>query len=57
VETKYLAGLIPGILIGAYFGGSIALLLPEGTLRVVFAAVLSITGVRYLRAKAAEATA
>jgi len=52
VVTKLLAGLIPGILIGTYWGGSLALLLSEGALRIIFAAVLIWTGLRYLRTKA-----
>src|SRR5664279_2780112 len=40
VVTKILAGLIPGIFIGTYFGSSLALVLPEAVLRVIFAAVL-----------------
>jgi uncharacterized protein len=52
VVTKLLAGLVPGILIGTYLGGSLALVLSEAVLRVIFAAVLIWTGVRYLRTKA-----
>jgi uncharacterized membrane protein YfcA len=51
VDTSLLTGLIPGILIGTYLGGSLAHELPEGTLRIIFAAVLIWTGVRYLRTK------
>jgi len=49
VGTNLLLGLIPGILIGTYLGGTLAHVLSEGTLRIVFAAVLIWTGVRYLR--------
>lgn len=56
VEVKFLKGLIPGILLGAFLGSSLALVLPEGTLRVIFAAVLSLTGVRYLRTRPPEPT-
>ncbi len=49
VVASLLPGLIPGVLIGTYFGGSLALVLPEGTLRIIFAAVLTWTGIRYLR--------
>jgi uncharacterized protein len=52
VVTKHLAGLIPGILVGTYFGGSLALVLSEGALRIIFAVVLIWTGARYLRTKA-----
>lgn len=49
VNAGILPGLIPGILIGTYIGGSFAHILPEGTLRLIFAAVLIWTGIRYLR--------
>ncbi|MBI5633207.1 MAG: sulfite exporter TauE/SafE family protein [Nitrospirae bacterium] len=52
VEGALLAGLIPGILVGTYLGGTLAHYLPEAALRIVFAAVLIWTGSRYLRAKA-----
>ncbi len=51
VKSGLLAGLIPGILIGTYFGSTLALRLPEATLRVIFAIVLIWTGVKYLRTK------
>lgn len=51
VKTKLLTGLIPGILIGTYLGGALAHVLSEGTLRIVFAAVLIWTGVRYLKTR------
>jgi uncharacterized membrane protein YfcA len=52
VETGLLKGLIPGIILGTYAGGSCAHLLPEFTLRIIFAAVLIWTGIRYLKAPA-----
>ncbi len=52
VVTKLLAGLIPGIFVGTYLGGTLALILSEAILRVIFAAVLIWTGVRYLKTKA-----
>lgn len=52
VETGFLKGLVPGIILGTYAGGSFAHLLPEFTLRVIFAAVLIWTGIRYIRAPA-----
>ncbi len=51
VRTNLLAGLIPGILIGTYLGGSLAHVLSETALRIVFAAVLLWTGARYLMAR------
>ena len=52
--TKLLAGLIPGIFIGTYLGGRLALVLSEAVLRVIFAAVLIWIGVRNLRTKAPQ---
>jgi len=54
VKSDLLTGLIPGILIGTYLGGSLAHILSEGTLRVVFAGVLIWTGLRYLKTRAPE---
>jgi uncharacterized membrane protein YfcA len=51
VRTNLLMGLIPGILIGTFLGGTMAHVLSEGTLRIVFACVLIWTGARYLRTK------
>ncbi len=51
VEARLLPGLIPGILLGTYLGGTLAHKLPEGALRVVFAAVLIWTGGRYIRTR------
>ncbi len=47
-----LPGLIAGVLIGTYIGGSIALMLPETALRIIFAAVLSWMGIQYIRTPA-----
>jgi uncharacterized protein len=52
VRVDLLAGLIPGILIGTYVGGTLAHVLSEATLRIVFAVILIWTGVRYLRTPA-----
>jgi uncharacterized membrane protein YfcA len=49
VQSNILTGLVPGILIGTYLGGSLAHILSEGTLRVIFAVVLVRTGINYLR--------
>ncbi len=54
VDTRVLVGLIPGILIGTFIGGSLAHFISEDTLRIIFAAVLVWTGVRYLRASAPQ---
>ena len=45
-----LPGLVPGVVVGAWLGGSVALRLTDDTLRLAFAAVVVYTGVRYLAA-------
>jgi uncharacterized membrane protein YfcA len=50
VRTNLLAGLIPGILLGTYLGGTLAHVLSDASLRFVFAVVMIWTGVRYLGA-------
>jgi uncharacterized membrane protein YfcA len=54
IEKTVLPGLIPGILAGTVAGGMVAAFLPEHILRMVFAAVLIVTGIQYSR-KAAPA--
>jgi len=49
VVPRLLPGLIPGIIVGTYGGGTLAHLLSEGTLRVIFAAVLTWLGLRDIR--------
>ena len=49
VETELLDGLILGIIVGTYIGGSFAHVLPEDALRVIFSAVLIWTGSRYVK--------
>ena len=56
VKSDLLPGLVPGILIGTYLGGSLAHILSEGTLRMVFAFVLIWTGARYLKTPVALST-
>jgi uncharacterized membrane protein YfcA len=51
VKTDILAGMIAGILIGAYVGGTLAHYFSDASLRAAFAAVLIWTGARYVRAK------
>lgn len=51
VIKAFLPGLIPGVFIGTYFGGSLAHLLQEGTLRLIFSAFIAWTGIRYLTTK------
>ena len=52
VVTKVLPGLICGIIIGTYGGGSLALHLSEAHLRLVFAAMLIWLGLRDIRGAA-----
>ncbi len=54
VKTNLLMGLIPGILLGTYLGGTLAHVLSEAVLRIIFAAVLIWTGLRYLKSKMPE---
>ena len=54
VTTGLLAGLIPGVLFGTYAGGTLAHLLPDNILRVIFALVLTWTGFRYAKTPAPE---
>lgn len=49
VIKKLLPGLIIGIIIGTYIGANVAHILSEGNLRVIFAAVLIWSGIRFLR--------
>jgi uncharacterized membrane protein YfcA len=51
VDSGLLYGLVPGIILGTYLGGSLAHMLNEAVLRVIFAMVLFWTGARYLRTK------
>lgn len=50
VHADVLPGLIPGILIGTFLGGSLAHLLPEAALRVIFSAVSLYIGIKNIRA-------
>ena len=49
VILRVLPGLIPGIMIGTYLGGTLAHLLSEAHLRLIFAAVLIWLGIRDIR--------
>lgn len=50
VVRRLVPGLVAGALLGAWAGSGVALRLPEGPLRLAFAAVVAFTGVRLLRA-------
>ncbi len=52
VVTRVLPGLIIGIIIGTYGGGTLAHLLSEAHLRLVFAVMLIWLGIRDLRGAA-----
>jgi len=49
VETRLLWGLVPGVFIGTYFGGTAAHFLTDGTLRSVFGVMVIWTALRYLK--------
>jgi hypothetical protein len=49
VVTRILPGLAAGIILGAFLGGIAANHLPEGTLRIIFAVVLTLLGVDLIR--------
>lgn len=52
VNGNILKGLIPGIIIGTFLGSSFAHTLPEDVLRIIFAIVLTWSGIKYLRTPA-----
>lgn len=54
VVHRLLVGLIPGILLGTYLGGSLANLLPDNILRIIFAVVIMVTGLRYAKTRTPE---
>lgn len=54
VEISLLKGLIPGVFIGTYLGGSVAHFLPDSMLRLLFGSMLVWTAFRYLRTPAPE---
>lgn len=51
VAKELLPGLVPGILVGTWAGGSLAVRLSEASLRLVFASVLVYTGSRHVLAR------
>lgn len=53
VNRRVAPALIAGVIVGAFLGGRVALDMPEGILRGIFAVALLWTGVRYLRPKKA----
>jgi len=57
VRTTLLPGLVVGVLAGVYVGGSVAHLIPERELGLLFSALLVYTASRYLQAKSRTAPA
>ena len=51
VKTQLLPGLIAGVIVGTYVGGSIANMLPERELQLMFCALLVWSGIRYVRTR------
>ena len=49
VATVILAGLLPGIIAGAYLGGHFAHFIPDTPLRLAFIAAILFMGIRYIR--------
>ncbi len=47
VEAGILYGLVPGILLGTYLGGNLANIIPDNTLRLIFAVIIIFLGFRY----------
>ncbi len=56
-RKNILPGLIVGVLVGVFSGGSFAHLMPDMELRLVFTALLGYTAIRYLRAKPKQGAA
>jgi uncharacterized membrane protein YfcA len=57
VRKNLLLGLIPGIFIGSYLGGTLAHVFSDTVLRIIFAVVLIWTGIRYIKTKRSVVTA
>lgn len=49
VASEILYGLIPGIILGTFLGGNIANIIPNDILRLIFALMITILGIRYFR--------
>jgi uncharacterized protein len=54
VVHRLLIGLIPGVILGTYLGGSLAYLLPDNVLRTIFAVVIIWMGVSYAQTRTPE---
>jgi len=54
IETRLLRGLIPGVFIGTYIGGTLAHFVQDGVLRFIFGIMLVWTGYQYLKTPAGK---
>lgn len=54
VAAGILFGLIPGILLGTYLGGNLANIIPDNTLRLIFAVIIIFLGFRYFKTSSPE---
>ncbi|MCU0615070.1 MAG: sulfite exporter TauE/SafE family protein, partial [Desulfobacterales bacterium] len=54
VASEILIGLISGIILGTYLGGNFANILPDNTLRLIFAFILIVVSLRYLTKSSPE---
>ncbi len=54
IEKGILWGLIPGIVFGTFLGGNFASIIPDNTLRLIFATMLIFVGLRYFKKSAVE---
>jgi len=52
VRGSTLVGLLPGVLVGTFLGGTVAHFLNDTNLRLLFTAFLFLLGIRYLSSKA-----
>lgn len=50
VTTKIIPLLIPGVIVGTFLGGSVANILPDAALRIIFAILLIYMGIRNIKA-------
>ena len=54
IETEILYGLVPGILLGTYLGGNLANIIPDNTLRLIFAVIIISLGFHYFKTSSPE---
>jgi uncharacterized membrane protein YfcA len=54
IEKGILWGLIPGIIVGTYLGGNFAHVIPDDILRLIFASILIVVGLRYFKTSSPE---